>query len=146
MGSFNFRFEKILDYKETVEDMKKNEYGLIKSKLHEEEKKLEKIYNHKKHIKKERNKLTYSTNIASLKFFNDYIKGMNDSIKEQKRIVKKTREEVDKAKQKLSEAVKEKKIYSKLKENAYNDFLYEQNKLEENLVDNIVSYKAANRG
>ena len=42
-------------------------------------------------------------------------------------------------------AVKEKKIFEKLKENKYEEFISEQEKEEEKIVDNLVSYKTATR-
>jgi len=43
----------------------------------------------------------------------------------------------------MIEAVKEKKIFEKLKENEYERYTYELKKQEEKLNDTIVSYKAA---
>ncbi len=141
MRNFSFEFEKILSYKETMEDMKKNEYGMLKYKLNKAEDKLDYFYEYKNWLSGEKNNLVNKTNIGQLKLFNDYLNNINDNIYKQKEIIETIQNEVMEAKKNLVEATKEKKIYEKLKENKYNEFLYEQKKSEEKLVDNIVSHK-----
>ena len=74
-----------------------------------------------------------------------YINTINKKIERQKSIILKTKEELNKAKDEMLNAVKEKKIFEKLKENKYEEFISEQEKEEEKIVDNLVSYKTATR-
>jgi len=75
--------------------------------------------------------------------YNAYINDLNDRIKRQQQKVQETEVELEKAKAEMIEAVKEKKIFEKLKENEYERYTYELKKQEEKLNDTIVSYKAA---
>lgn len=146
MAGFNFKFEKILHYKENVENIKKNQYGTLKQKLTEEERKLKNFYKYKNRLSKEKNKFNGNINIGKLKIFNTYFEEMKRKIEKQEQIVADMENEVEKAKEKLIEASKEKKIYDKLKENAQNAFKYEQKKAEEKQLDNIVTYKSMIQG
>lgn len=146
MTEFNFKFEKILNYKENVENIKKSKYGALKQKLTEEEEKLESYYEYKTKLKNERNELTGTYNIGELKMFNNHYEEVVEKIENQKEIVVEIRNEAEEAKELLIEASKEKKIYNKLKENAYEKFVYEQKKNEEKQIDSIVTYKAIIQG
>lgn len=146
MTGFNFKFEKILNYKENVENIKKSKYGALKQKLTEEEKKLESFYEYKSNLRKERNELAGTFNIGELKIFNNFYEEIKEKIEKQKQVVVEIRNEAEEAKELLIEASKEKKIYDKLKENAHNEYIYDQKKNEEKQVDSIVTYKAIIQG
>jgi len=48
MATFNFKLERILNYKQTVETSKKNKFGIVQRKLHEEEAILDSYNEYKK--------------------------------------------------------------------------------------------------
>ena len=73
MMNFNFRLERVLNFKESIEELKKAEYGTVQQKLNQEEDKLEKINYHKIDIKNQKNLSTTKTKVGNLALFNDYI-------------------------------------------------------------------------
>lgn len=143
MEKFNFKFEKILDYKKTIESHKKNEYGKIQQKLTKEEKTLENYYEFKDKLKNKKDQSNKKTNIANLQLYNNYLNDMNKLISAQEGIIDQTKKELKVAKNELLEVSKEKKIFEKLKENKYEEHLYDIKKEEEKLIDTIVSFKAS---
>ncbi|WP_425449191.1 flagellar export protein FliJ [Dethiothermospora halolimnae] len=145
MKKFDFRLQKILEYKETIEQTKKTQYSREKRILDKEEDKLNEYVNKKKHISDERNEKIGRTTVGYLKNSNSYLHEINKAIKKQKKVVDNQKNNLYKAKQKLIESVKDKKSIEKLKEKDYENFLYLQRKEEEKVVDQIVSFSASNR-
>lgn len=145
MASFNFKLEKVLNYKEIVENEKKNKFAQIKQRLYKEEALLDDYYKEKKSIIEKRNAFNKKIKVGELFLYNLYIDTINKKIEKQKLIVLNIMKELDQAKNEMVNAVKDKKILEKLKENKYEEFIYEQGKEEEKLIDNLVSYKTATR-
>lgn len=143
MMKFNFRMERVLNYKETIENHKKNQYGTAQQNLNNEEKKLDDINQYKENLKNEKNLSSIKTNAGNLAMYNNYINDITIEIKSQEKIVVEIKEKVEEAKEEMVHAVREKKIFEKLKENEYEKYLYEIQKQEEKEVDTIVSYKTS---
>lgn len=143
MVDFNFRLEKVLNYKKTLEDYKKSQYGIAQKKLFDEEDKLAKFNKYKNIVKNEKNQTVIKTNIGNLAMYNNYINDLSRKIKLQERIVNKTRKDAEEAKEEMITAVKEKKIFEKLKEQEYEEYLYQLKRDEEKQTDAIISYKTS---
>lgn len=141
MKKFNFRFQKLLEYKESIEDQKRSIYNKELSVYKDEESKLTGLFNKRDDLNKERNHLTSSTTIKGLKLYNQYLTHMQETIHNQKQRVKSKEKDVETAKEKLIESLKEKKTFEKLKEKHYDNYLFEVKKDEEKLIDQIVSFK-----
>ncbi|NMB08854.1 MAG: flagellar export protein FliJ [Tissierellia bacterium] len=143
MMNFNFRLERVLNFKESIEELKKAEYGTVQQKLNQEEDKLEKINYHKIDIKNQKNLSTTKTKVGNLALFNDYIVNLEKKIKAQEKVVYKTELELEKAKEEMKLAVQEKKTFEKLKEKEYEKHLYQMKKMEEKQVDTIVNFRTS---
>ncbi len=143
MMNFNFRLERVLNFKDTVEELKKAEYGNAQRKLNQEEDKLNSYNQHKNVIKYEKNLSVSKTNAGNLAMYSDYIKDLDKKIKSQEKVVSNTKIELEEAKEEMIEAVQDKKAFEKLKEKEYEKYLYKVKKLEEKQVDTIVNYKTS---
>jgi flagellar FliJ protein len=143
MANFNFRLERVLNYKETVEGYKKSQYGVVQQRLHDEENKLDKINQYKNNIKYEKNMTAAKTKVGNLAMYNNYINDLSKRIRAQEQIVMETREDVNEAKEEMIAAVKEKKIFEKLKEHEYEEHLYQLKRDEEKQTDTITSYRSS---
>lgn len=143
MMKFKFRMERVLSYKKTIENHKKNQYGRAQQNLNNEEMKLNNINQYKENMKNEKNLSATKTNVGNLAMYNNYINNITIEIKSQEKIVVESLGEVEEAKKEMVHAVKEKKMFEKLKENEYEKHLYEVQKQEEKEVDTIVSYKTS---
>lgn len=145
MAGFNFKLEKVLNYKEILETQKKSKFAQVKQRLIKEEELLDDFFNHKNELIKEKNISSKEIKVWELSMYNSYIDMINRKINQQQTIVKRTKEELKKVKDEMIDSVKEKKVFEKLKENEYEKFMYEQKKNEEKLVDNLISYKNSTR-
>lgn len=142
---FNFRLERVLNYKKTVEDLKKNQYGSVKQRLNREENKLDSFIKHKKNLLNEKDSTIVKTRVGNLVLYNNYIKDINEKIENQKEIVSQVEKELQIKRAEMIDAIKEKKMFEKLKENEYEKYLYELKKEEEKLNDTIVNFKVSTR-
>lgn len=145
MKKFQFRFQKVLDYKQTVEDLKRSNYSLEVNALNKEKDKLDYFIQGKKVISNQRNNSTVQTTVKDLKLFNNYLNQMNEIICEQNDIVNTKKADVEFAKKELIKSVKEKKTFEKLKDKDYDNHLFELKKEEEKMVDQIVSFNNSTR-
>lgn len=143
MANFNFKLERVLNYKKTFEDYKKGKYGTVHKKLIEEENELDRFYKYKKSLMDEKKLSSTKIKAGDLALYNNYINKLNVQIKNQEEIIIETKNELEEAKKEMITAVKEKKIFEKLKENEYEEYLYQLKKQEEKQNDTLLSFKAA---
>ena len=141
MKKFNFKFQKILEYKECIEDKNRIFFNMQLAVYNEEQITLNTLVEKRDHLNNERNSNLSSTTIKDLKIFNQYCLDINETIDYQKDVVLEREKDVDNAKKKLLESVKEKKTFEKLKDKCYDRYLFEVKKDEEKLVDQLVSFK-----
>ncbi|WP_427338635.1 flagellar export protein FliJ [Caloranaerobacter sp. DY30410] len=142
-SSFKFKFQKILEYKETMENLRLADYNKAKEILKSEEKKLKELINYKKNELAMRNINVKNTTIFDLKNYSMILGYINKEIAKQETRVDNARDIVDSKKKVLLEALKEKKIMEKIKEKHYNEFIYEIKKEEDNLTDEIVNFRSS---
>lgn len=142
---YNFKLEKVLNYKENMENVKKGQYGEVTNKLKKAEKTLFQYKNNKKNLISERNNEDTNTNIGKLKIYSEYLKNINKDIKNQEEIISQINKELKEAQEELMEAMKEKKTLEKLKEKDYDEFVIESNRDEEKLIDELNSFKNSNQ-
>lgn len=140
MMGYNFRLEKVLNYKETVEGFKKTEYGEVNQKLTKEESILLDYNMYKESLLKDKDQSTRKTSIGNLKLFNNYLTDISKNIETQEQIVDDTKVELEKVKEELMIAMQEKKSFEKLKEKDYEEFIDESKKKEEKIIDEIVTF------
>ena len=62
-------------------------------------------------------------------------------VKQQLLVVKRCEKEVEIAREKLTEAMKERKIFEKLREKAFDEFMKEEGRREQKEVDELMSYR-----
>lgn len=140
MISSNFKFQKLLNYKKDMEGLKKTEYGQVYQRLNTEEDKLSDFNLHKEDLVFKKSQASNGTSIANLKLYNNYLQDITLNIQKQEKIIAETHEELEKAKEELVLAMTEKKTYEILKENQYNDFIFQEKKKEEKLIDGIIAF------
>lgn len=137
---YNFRLEKVLNYKENIESFKKTEFGNINLKLNKEEEILFNYNLNKERLVNKKKESMNNTSIGNLKLYNDYLIDISTNIENQEQVIDEIKEDLRKAKEELLVAMQERKSFEKLKENNYNEFLSETKKKEEKVIDEIISY------
>ena len=147
MAKFIFKMESILSVKTKLEDQAKAEYGIETMKLREEEHKLTLLENRKSGYEQ---KLFEAVSdrlvILSIRRLEDSVENLKYNIKLQIIVIRKQEERVAQAHAKLDNAMKERKIYEKLKEKAFEEFKAEVNAQEQKEIDQLVSFRFRSAG
>lgn len=136
---YKFKFQNLLNYKETMENFKKSEYGKALNSYYEEENVLNQIEKTRESILNNKNQDII--NIGNLRMYNNYLKKIDLDIEEQKELVEVSRQQMEKSQKELVEAMKDKKVFEKLKEKDLKEFLKEEKKIEDKVIDEIVTFR-----
>jgi flagellar protein FliJ len=146
MAGYKFKLQNILKLRENVEKDKVIAFGVATQRFDNEKLKLEQLnaemYNKCEDIEKA---VLYGISVQELRLqqqFKDYYKF---SISKQVVKSKMAEEHLFNCRHKLVEAVQERKIMEKLREIDYGKYLYTEQKNEEKLVDDLVSFKQSNK-
>ena len=142
MAKFIFKMESILSVKTKLEDQAKAEYGIETMRLREEEHKLMLLENRKSGFEQQLfEAVSDRLVILSIKRLEDSVENLKYNIKLQIIVIRKQEERVAQARAKLDNAMKERKIYEKLKEKAFEQFKMEIEAQERKEIDELVSFR-----
>jgi len=145
MAVYKFRLQKLLNYKVSIEEEKKNELSKASKRLEEEKKRLIELKQKLNEMNSAlHEKTSQGMTVNELKILANYIDYYKGSIKEQKVKIKMAEDYLSTCREELIKATQEKKMIEKLKEIDYGKYLYEEQKKEERLVDDLVSFKESN--
>lgn len=145
MAVYKFRLQKLLNYKVSVEEEKKNELNKASKRLEEEKNRLFSIKRKLNEMNSTfHEKTSQGMTVNELKLLANYIDYYKRSIKEQKVKIKMAEDYLSICRGELIKATQEKKMVEKLKEIDYEKYLYEEQKKEEKMVDDLVSFKESN--
>ena len=121
MARFVFSMESILQIKLKLEDQAKAEYAVQMAQL--------------------RRQISAVLDLLRIRQLEDGVENIKYNISLQKMVVFNQQKQVTKAREKLNEAMKERKTYEKLKENAFEDFKKELNAEEQKEINELVSFR-----
>jgi len=142
MAVYKFKMQGILDIKDKLETQAKQDFANANLKLLEEEALLDEI--RKKKISYIEEGVTLRSSIidpVAIDINKRAVEVMEDKEKEQEREVIVARKNVDAARRKMMEARTETKIYEKLKEDDFNEFMKEEGKAESKEIDELNSFR-----
>lgn len=141
MAKFKYRMQNVLDIKMKLEDAAKMEFMEATARVNEEEKRLEDLKTRKRMYEAEGRTLrSQSLNVLELRSNSEAISALQDRIGIQEREVTKAREFQQTKRIQLQNAMQERKTQDKLYENAFQEFMQEENARESKEVDELVSY------
>lgn len=141
MKKFVYRMQSILDIKHKLEEQEKTNYSIARIKLNEEEEKLNQLL-----VKKSdyedllRMTITNTLDVLEIRRLEDGIESLKVHIKIQQFQVKKAEQVVELAHAKLTQAMKERKIQEKLREQALTAYKGDYELEERKEVDELVSF------
>lgn len=142
MARFQFPLQNILNMKEKLEEQAKNEYGQANARLILEQDKLHQLEMRLEEAKQKlKNVLQETLSVLEIRKREDAVEIIKTYVMQQLLIVKRCEKEVEIAREKLSEAMKERKIFEKLREKAFEEFIKEEGRKEQKEVDELMSYK-----
>lgn len=142
MARFRFPMENILNMKEKLEEQAKNEYGQANARLLQEQEKLDQLTARLEDAKQKlRDVLHEMLSVKEIRRKEDAVEIIKTYVMQQFLVVKRCEKEVEIAREKLTEAMKERKIFEKLREKAFEEFMKEEGRKEQKEVDELMSYK-----
>ena len=142
MAKFVYSLNSVLGIKEKLEDQKRLEYGQAVSKLEEEKEKKRVLLSKKAaNISLFKKKLKEHIAPNEIRNINHYTELLKRNITEQDSIIAKATEFMEQKRAELADAMKERKKYEKLKEKRFEEYLIEEKKEEQRIIDGVVSYK-----
>lgn len=144
MADFKFRLQKILEHRETLENVKKGEFGKVQNKLKLENEKLTELKNTKQAVAAKKEEISKtSITMNELQKYNNYLMDLSEKMQLQTKTIEQVKQEVEEVRKELIETTKDKKIIEKLKTRDYEEFLYEEKIKEEKENDQFVSYSSS---
>lgn len=145
MAKFIFPMQNILSMKEKIEEQEKAEYSQVMMRFNEEQDKLNDLIERQSMAEVElKNTINEVLDVREIREKEDFLEIIKMYVKEQQLVVIACEEEVRQARERLNEAMKERKIYEKLREKAFEEFIQEENKREQKEIDELVSYRYGN--
>lgn len=142
MAKFIFKMESILSVKQKLEEQAKADYSIEIMKLRQEEEKLSELKKRKDSYQTKLYEAVMDTlNVLEIKILEDSVENIKYNIKLQLIVIANQQKNVDRAREKLDNAMKERKTYEKLKENAFEEFKLEINAEEQKEINELVSFR-----
>ena len=141
MAKFKYRMQNILDIKQKLEESAKMEFGEANVRVMEEEEKLSVIDERKRAFENEAGRLRSARlQVADIKNNTKAISVLGDMKKVQESEVDRAKNILEQKRVKLQVAMQERKTQEKLYENAFEEFVREENARESKEVDELTSY------
>lgn len=137
MEAFNFQLQKVLDYKEKIEEKKKEEFVKALKLQLAQEKELKHYIDTKNASKDYFYDLKTSGDFQN---FSRYIEFLDNKIEDSKYKLVKATEQLEIKKQELIKSTSDRKVLDKLKEKAKQDFDAESNRKEQKLNDDFALF------
>ena len=142
MAVYRYKLQGILDIKDKLETQAKQEFANANIKLLEEEALLEEIRKRKNEYIEEGFKLRLEViDPVAIDINKRAVEVMEDEEKKQELEVAVARKNVDAARKKMMDARTETRIYEKLKENDFKEFMIEEGKAESKEIDELNSFR-----
>lgn len=141
MAKFIYRMQNILDIKSKLEEQAKQNYMEVRSRLNDAEEILTRLQHRKGEYERQYMGLISShLDCMEIEQCKNAIYLMDTYILEQKKVVQKIEIELEQAIRLMNEAMQERKIHEKLRENQFEVFKQELNAEEAKEIDELVSY------
>lgn len=141
MAKFKYRMQNILDIKQKLEESAKMEFSEANIRVMEEEGKLSTIEDRKRSYEEQGRKLREARlHVGDIKNNTQAVSVLRDMQKEQEKEVEKAKVVQEQKRLKLQNAMQERKTQEKLYENAFEEFVREENARESKEVDELTSY------
>lgn len=145
MAKFLYRMQNILDIKYKLEEQAKQNYMAIRAKLNDAQEELERLeFRRQQYMSNYIKLVSKQLDILEIEQCKNAIILMEEYIANQQMVIRQIEQELEEAIRLMNEAVKERKIHEKLKENQFEVFKQELNAEEAKEIDQLVSYQYNN--
>lgn len=138
---FKFRLAGILSLREYEEKLRRDRVGICQHNLSLAEQKENEIIRDIIRMDDEMKRLQEGRIVLpDLIFSDNYRRYLRELLLRQKEIVADRKKELEEARSRFFEAMKERKALQKLEEKKYQQYLYEQNRLEQVMLDELAGH------
>ena len=142
MAKFIYEMQNILDIKYKLEEQAKQEYMSVQARLNDAVLTLDRLEERKNsYMDQYMSMVSDRLDVLEIENCKNSIIIMDEYIARQQAVIDKIQQELDLAVLKLNEAMKERKIHEKLRENQFEKFKKELNLEEMKEIDELVSYR-----
>ena len=142
MARFRYRMQNILNIKIKLEDQEKQNFAMARNKLSEEEEILQGFQDKRDYIAREGVRMrTEKIDLLKIKENTALASYYDDQIRSQKVKVATAKKNLETARIRMQNAITERKIHEKLRENAFDKFVKEEAMNEAKEIDELTSYK-----
>ena len=141
MAVFRYKMQGILDIKEKLENKAKQDFPEANMRLDAEKKKLEELHARRVFYMQEGVKLRSELiDVRKIRENKRAVMKMDEYIADQMKEVARAAKVVERARAALQELMQERKAHEKLKENAFEEFMKEEQAVEMKEIDQLTSY------
>ena len=141
MAKFVYRMQSILDVKLKMEEQARQTFATAKTKLDEEQAKLEQLQKRKAgYEQRAKELLLRKLDFLEIEANHNAIDRMDEFISLQRQHVERAQEQVEEAREALAQVRMERKSQEILKEKAFEEFKQELNRAESKEIDELTSY------
>lgn len=142
MAKFIYSMQNILDIKYKLEEQAKIEYALAKAELDRQQEILWNLHQRRTGYSEQlKDSISAQLNLKEIRNLQDAVENMKYRIRLQAIVVRKAERNVELAEAKMTYAMKERKTYEKLKENAFEVFKQEVQAQETKEIDELTSFR-----
>lgn len=146
MAKFVYRMQNILNIKYKLEEQAKQQYAEIRARLNEAMQVLEQLQIRKEgYMMNYRQLVSQKLDVLEIETCKNAIIILDEYIYSQQAVIREIEKELERAALVLKEAMQDRKIHEKLKENQFETFLQELNQSEAKEIDQLVSYQYNNK-
>jgi len=146
LATYKFKFQKVLEYRKSLEDQKKNILSMSIKRYLKEKEDLKKLYDRLSNSNRNLyQKVSNGTTIAELRDMYEEQVYYKEGIKHKTNSVIKAEEDVKKSREELVKAMQSKKSMERLNEIYYNSFRADEQRKYEKNVEEIVSYRESRK-
>ncbi len=146
MARFRYRMQNLLNIKMKMEDQAKQEFSAAKLLLDEEEQKLESLQERRRaYERKAQELLKGRLDVPGIEENKNAILVMDSYVAAQTAEVQRAEARVAEARERMTVAMQERKTHEILRENAFEEFLREENRAESKAIDELTSYTFGRR-
>lgn len=141
MAIFRYGMQNVLNIKEKLEEQEKQNFAMMRVRLTEEEEKLEALKARREQVALEGKKMREDKiDILSIKENTALASYIDEEIKGQRVKVMAAEKNLENARKRMQDAMQERKIHEKLRENVFEEFMKEEGIKEAKEIDELTSY------
>ena len=146
MPRFDFRLQRYLSVKEQIEDQKEIEYATSLRQVEEEKARLAELEQTKdRTVEDLRKSVKKSIAPIEIRRYNNNIEKLKHMIMVQKERLETAKIYAEEKRLELVEAMKERKAIEIVRENAYEEYVIQEDRITRRTTDELISYKHATK-